>query len=102
MAIISTITYNGYGQNGCTSMSAPTATGSLALLTHRYNQLCGNTNPKVFLLKALICNSAEDMGNPGPDFTYGFGKLNTRRAVECLEANHYFLNAVSTVQIISI
>ncbi|MEO5648221.1 MAG: S8 family serine peptidase, partial [Chitinophagaceae bacterium] len=95
-AINSTVTNNGYAYNYGTSMSAPTAAGSIALLTQRYKELNGNSNPSSALLKALVCNTAEDKGNAGPDFTFGFGNLNTRRAVEALEGARYFTQSVST------
>ncbi len=93
--VISTFPFNGYGASSGTSMAAPAVTGSLALLTQRYKQLNGNANPPALLLKALLCNSAIDKGNPGPDFTYGFGNMNTRKAVEDLEANRFFINTIS-------
>src|SRR5690606_2925676 len=34
-------------------------------------------------------------GNPGPDYTFGFGKLNARNAVETIENNQYFNAAVN-------
>ncbi len=94
VGVISTFPYNLYGTNSGTSMAAPTVTGSLALLTQRYKQLHGNVNPPAYLLKVLVCNSAIDKGNAGPDFTYGFGNLNTRKAVKDLEANNYFIDSI--------
>ena len=93
--VISTFPNNGYGASSGTSMAAPAVTGSLALLTQRYKQLNGNINPPAFLLKALLCNSAIDEGNPGPDFTYGFGKMDNRKAVEDLETGSFFMNTIS-------
>ena len=93
--VISTFPNNGYGSSSGTSMAAPAVTGSLALLTQRYKQLNGNINPPAFLLKALLCNSAIDEGNPGPDFTYGFGKMDNRKAVEDLETGSFFMNTIS-------
>ena len=46
-------------------------------------------------MKALVCNTAEDLGNAGPDYTFGFGMLNARRAVEAIENNRYFINTIS-------
>ncbi|WEK36301.1 MAG: S8 family serine peptidase [Candidatus Pseudobacter hemicellulosilyticus] len=85
---------NTYANNSGTSMSAPTVTGTLALLVERYRQLHGGANPPAALIKAAACNSAEDMGNPGPDYTFGFGRLNAVSAVETLEENRYFLGSV--------
>ncbi|MEO6733815.1 MAG: S8 family serine peptidase, partial [Ferruginibacter sp.] len=95
VATTSTITNNGYGIISGTSMASPVATGSLALMYERYRQTHGGANPKSSLMKALACNTAEDLGNAGPDFTYGFGMLNARRAVEAIESNRYFINTVT-------
>ncbi len=95
VSVTSTYPYNTYGSSSGTSMATPTVTGSIALLSQRFKQLNAGANPGNALLKALVCNTAEDMGNPGPDFTYGFGKLNTRRAVEALESGRYEINSIN-------
>jgi len=94
-AVLSTTSYNNYGFNYGTSMAAPAVTGSLALMHERYRQKHGGANPKSALMKALACNTAEDLGNAGPDFTYGFGMLNTRRAVEAVDSNRYFISTMA-------
>ncbi len=91
----STTPGNNYGNSNGTSMSAPAVTGTLALLYERYRQLHGGANPPAILIKAAACNGADDMGNPGPDYSYGFGKLNAPNALEILESNHYFINDIS-------
>jgi hypothetical protein len=78
-----------------TSMAAPGVSGGLALLDQRYKQLNGNNNPKSGLMKALICNGGRDLGNAGPDFTYGFGWLNLLRSIDMLENNHYFTSSIA-------
>lgn len=88
--ITSTLPNNAYGVMSGTSMASPTVTGILALIYERYRQLHGGADPDAALVKALVCNSADDLGNPGPDFTYGFGMINARTTVEALEQNHYF------------
>ena len=93
--ITSTLPYNTYGQETGTSMSCPTVTGTLALLYQRYRQLHGGTDPSAALIKAVACNSATDLGNPGPDFLYGFGTLNARTAVETIENNQYFSGTIN-------
>ena len=55
----------------------------------------GGADPDAALIKALVSNSADDMGNPGPDFTFGFGMINARTSVEAMEQNHYFTGSVS-------
>ena len=93
--VFSDWTLNRYVNNSGTSMSGPIVTGATTLLNERYRQLNGGVTPKAALLKALMCNTAEDLGNPGPDFTFGFGMLNARRAVEALEGHQYFISNVA-------
>jgi len=93
--ITSTLPYNTYGLDNGTSMAAPTVTGTLALLYQRYKQLHNGLNPSSALIKAVACNSADDLGNPGPDYSYGFGMLNARTAVETIERNQYFSGSIS-------
>ena len=74
-----------------TSMSCPTAAGHLALLTQRWGQLHGGALPFNYYLKALIANTADDKGNLGPDYKFGFGVLNSIAAVTAMENNwHHF------------
>lgn len=93
--ITSTFINDTYGLNNGTSMASPVVTGALTLMFERYRQLHGGANPKASLMKALVCNTAEDLGNAGPDFTFGFGMLNARRAVAAIEGNRYFINATT-------
>ena len=93
--ITSTIPVNSYATYNGTSMASPTVVGVLALIVERYKQLHGGAYPDGALLKALVTNSAVDLGNPGPDFTFGFGMLSGRTTVEALEQNHYFSGSVS-------
>jgi len=65
--------------NSGTSFSAPTVTGVAALISEYYKTVAGH-DPSAALLKALLCNSATDLGAPGPDATYGFGILNAKEA----------------------
>lgn len=88
-AVFSSISINNYGINNGTSMASPAVAGGLALLYQRYRQLHGNANPRNGLMKALVCNGAADLGNPGPDYRYGFGWLDLQRSVLMMENNNY-------------
>lgn len=92
--VYSTYPTNGYSHSRGTSMAAPSVSGGLALLYERYRQLHANTDPANGLMKALICNGATDRGNPGPDYSYGFGELNLLRSVKMLENNSYFSGSI--------
>jgi subtilisin family serine protease len=97
--VVSTATGNGYSTGFAgTSFACPGVAGALALLYQRYRQLNGGTNPDAALAKALICNTADDIGNTGPDFTSGWGRINVRRAVELLEANTWTTATIQTAQ----
>ena len=64
--IYSTWPYNSYRSESGTSMASPTVAGTLALLVQRFRQLNPGNDPSSALLKALVCNTATDLGNPGP------------------------------------
>ncbi len=90
-------TGTGYDFAWGTSMASPAVAGGLTLLYQRYKQLSGNnSNPKSGLMKALICNGATDLGNPGPDYTFGFGWMNLLRSVDMLENNRYVISSIAT------
>lgn len=87
--MLSTIMGNGYGSNQGTSMSAPQITGALALVYERYRQLNGDIDPPGDLAKAIICNTATDIGTKGVDFSTGFGWLNLQKAIEVVNNKSY-------------
>ena len=93
-AVKSTIPFNGYDLNYGTSMACPGVTGVLALMYERYRQTHSGNNPTSALMKALACNTAEDIGNAGPDYTFGFGMMNARRAVEAIDSARYFSGSI--------
>lgn len=88
-AVYSGTLNNGYTYAWGTSMASPAVAGGLALLYQRYRQLHGGSDPKNALVKALLCNGGADLGNKGPDHSYGFGWMHLGRSVELLEKEHY-------------
>ena len=74
---------NLYSSYSGTSMSAPNVAGSILLLQQYYNEL-NNGFMKAATLKGLVCHTAIDQGNPGPDPIFGWGVLNTKKAAETL------------------
>lgn len=86
--------FNYYSGTG-TSMASPSTVGTLALLNERYRELNNGDAPKGGLMKAIACNTADDLGNIGPDYAYGFGLINARRAVECIESTRYDAESIS-------
>lgn len=90
------IPLNTYGTISGTSMSTPGITGTVALLAQRYKQLNANVLPPSSLIKNMACNTAQDLGNTGPDYRFGFGRINALAAVKILEQNRYALNTITT------
>lgn len=92
--VTSTLPDHSYGTYYGTSMACPGVTGVLALLYQQYNNIHG-TLPNAGLIKAIACNTAQDLGNPGPDYAYGFGRINARRAAQSVAQGHYWAKSVN-------
>jgi subtilisin-like proprotein convertase family protein len=73
-----------YGNASGTSMSAPSVTGTLALLQELHSDIHG-TFMKSATLKALMIQTALEAGpDPGPDYRFGWGLLNAEAAAKAL------------------
>jgi hypothetical protein len=72
-----------YGVSSGTSMSAPNVTGSLALLQELYYSL-HHGYMKSASLKGLVLHTADEAGNPGPDYKFGWGVMNTLKAARII------------------
>lgn len=94
-SVNSTIPGNIYGVKTGTSMSCPGVAGTIAQLYQAYRDLNGGNNPTSGLIKAAVLNTGEDLGNPGPDFIYGWGRINARAAYELLRDDHYFRDTIT-------
>ena len=70
-----------------TSMAAPNVTGSLYLLQEYYAQKNNGTFMRSATLKGLACHTAFDAGNVGPDYIYGWGLLDMRKAAQTITNN---------------
>ncbi len=92
--VTSTITPNTYDVYTGTSMASPGTAGVAAQLVGAYRTLNGGAEAPAALLKAALLNTAEDLGNPGPDFKHGYGRINGLRAVRVLEGRTYFLDTL--------
>lgn len=68
-----------------TSMSSPNAAGSAALVVQHCKNIYGGFPPRSNLLKGLLIHTADECGpNPGPDYMFGWGLMNVRKACELL------------------
>tara|TARA_R100000935_G_scaffold58415_2_gene95377 strand:- start:51188 stop:53653 length:2466 start_codon:yes stop_codon:yes gene_type:complete len=73
-----------YANFSGTSMATPNTSGSLILLQQHYNDLNG-----VFMLSSMLrglaLHTVDEAGNnPGPDYRFGWGLLNTERAAQVI------------------
>lgn len=69
-----------------TSMSAPNISGSLILL-QEYFERENDRYMKAATLKGLVCHTADDAGNVGPDAVFGWGLMNSKKAAELILYN---------------
>ncbi len=92
---ISTDPNNLYSPGGGTSAAAPGISGVLAQLYQAYRSFNGGNNPESALLKSSLLNSADDLGNVGPDFEFGWGRVNAKNALEIIENNQYFSDDIT-------
>ncbi len=74
-----------YSSYDGTSMSSPNVTGSMTLLQEHYSETHGGDFMKATMLKALVLHTADEAGtNEGPDYTFGWGLMNTETATEVI------------------
>ena len=92
---------NQYQVFGGTSAAAPGIAGCLAQLTQAYKTLYNGQEPSAALLKTLLLNSANDLGNAGPDFRFGWGHVNASRALRHLEASRWTQHSVDNSETIT-
>lgn len=57
---------------------------SAALLTEQWSRSFPGTNPTPAQLKALLIAGADDIGNPGPDYSFGFGLVNAKASIDLI------------------
>lgn len=73
-----------YGSLSGTSMSAPNVTGTLVLLQEAYAQKNASAVMRSATVKGLVIHTADDAGNTGPDYIYGWGLVNAEKAAKVI------------------
>ena len=73
-----------YGIYSGTSMSTPNSTGTATLLIQEYGRLFPGGAMRSSTLKGLLIHTADDRGNAGPDYKYGWGLVNGGAAVDLI------------------
>lgn len=92
---ISTDENNGYLSFGGTSGASPGIAGISAQLYEAYGQANGGALPESALIKATLLNTANDAGNVGPDFKFGWGIVNGLRAGKLIEDGRYLTDTAT-------
>ncbi len=77
-----------YDDESGTSFSAPSVSGSLALIQELHNRVFGPDAPMLSsTLKGIAIHTAHDIGLVGPDYTFGWGLFSTPGAAWSVSNN---------------
>lgn len=82
-----------YGYSSGTSMATPNAAGSAVLVAQYYRLLFENQYMRASTLKGLLIHTADDLGNAGPDYRFGWGLINCLAAAEHIRGAHDWTNS---------
>ncbi|MCK4632135.1 MAG: S8 family serine peptidase, partial [candidate division Zixibacteria bacterium] len=80
--LITTIGLGGYGGFGGTSCATPAIGGTIMLLRQLGNMTYGLNHMLSSTYKAIILNTCVDLGEVGPDYQHGYGKIDAVAAAE--------------------
>lgn len=95
--VTSTRPGSGYGVSCGTSMATPAVAGTVALLRQQGQAIWALVPPRPSMIKALVVNTAHDLGNPGPDYQFGFGEVHAPALMDHLR-NDYLRGAAAISQ----
>ncbi|MGO4773368.1 S8 family serine peptidase [Flavobacterium sp. W22_SRS_FK3] len=80
-----------------TSNATALATGIITLMKQHYKNL-NNVSLANAMAKAVLINSAKDLGNTGPDFTYGYGNINADKSLKTISEHRIISGNLTTAQ----
>lgn len=83
-----------YGQGG-TSDAAALVSGITTLIQEHFEVLQSGL-PDASMVKAILIASADDIGLPGIDFTYGYGSVNAYKALRLLDLGQWNSTIISS------
>lgn len=85
-----------FGEDGSSGAAAMT-TGAALLVQQSYKQLYSKL-PSAALLRAVLMNGADDVGNPHVDYVSGYGNLNAFNSVKAVSENRFTEDSLSAFQ----
>jgi len=78
-----------YGSLSGTSMSSPNVSGSIGLLLEHEKNLWGTNHWNASTIKGLLIHTADEAGSAnGPDYVFGWGLMNTLKAVQLISDDY--------------
>jgi hypothetical protein len=78
-----------------TSMAAPTVSGLSALLLQEFRAFFpGEPDPRNSTLKILFAHNANDLGNIGPDYQYGYGSVRIQKTLDFMWTGNFLEDQV--------
>lgn len=95
----STTDVNDYVFKTGTSMSCPGVSGTMAVLYQGFKEKNSNNYPDAILMKGIACNTADDLGQLGPDFKFGYGRINARKAYQVIDEQTHFSGTIANGKI---
>lgn len=87
--VTSTRNGGGYSVACGTSMATPTAAGCIALWLGRYKELYPGSVPLSSTVKSAFIQGADDLSDAGPEFDFGYGRLNVVNAIDVLNSGAF-------------
>lgn len=85
--VTSTVPGDAYNTFCGTSMATPAVSGSVALILQDYRSMHSNNDPLPSTIKALLAQTAKDLGRTGPDFEFGYGRINVTSAINLIRSD---------------
>ncbi len=93
--IKSTVDTGDYDVACGTSMAAPVVTGICALMLQDWQlRNPGLPLPRNSTLKALLIHNAKDLGNPGPDYMFGYGAVQARETIDFMRSGAFLEESI--------
>lgn len=81
-----------------TSMATPAVAGSVALLIEDWRNIHDGNDPLPSTIKAILAHTAKPLGNKGPDYSYGYGRIDVKEAIDLIDdandANNIFEDSI--------